>query len=260
VTTEYEPYYSNLPEAFDGFRIVVLADIHDTEFGRDNKRLISRVNDASPDIIVIAGDILNAYANRRPVEEQLERVETLIIDLTLIAPVYFINGNHEISILIGGPEALESVLGEHGVRVLKDEYVILGADDSNILLIGIDAIRGWRKKQLDLVSGLRETDRSTILIVLEHSNDSLQVYGEIGVDLILCGHAHGGIIRLPFTDGLIGQNRDFLPIYTSGVYTIGDTKMLVSRGLGTTATMPRLLNNPQIAVAVLRSEKNIEKW
>ena len=78
VTTEYELSFSNLPDLFDGFRIVVLADIHDTEFGKDNERLISRVRDADPDIIVIAGDLLNAYFNRRPIEKQLERAIPLI--------------------------------------------------------------------------------------------------------------------------------------------------------------------------------------
>jgi len=258
VTSEYEIYFPNLPEPFDGFRIVLLADIHDTEFGRENERLISQVNDASPDIIVIAGDILSAYANRRPMEKQLARVETLVSGLKLIAPVYFINGNHEISRLFGRTETLESVLEEHGVRVLKNEYEVLGPDDSNILLIGIDASHSIPALKTKYVTNRRELEGTDFVIMIEHRNDTLQLYSEIGVELILCGHAHGGVIRLPLIGGVIGPDRDLFPEYSDGVYTMGDTKMLVSRGLGKTGIWPRFLNNPQIAVAVLRSDKNIE--
>ena len=259
VSTEYELYYSNLPEPFDGFRIVLLADIHDTEFGKDNKRLISSVNDANPDIIVIAGDLLNAYFTRRPVEEQLERVEPLINGLTAIAPVYFVTGNHENSEVIGSPDALLTMLEESGINVMRNEYMKLTSDDKTIILVGIDANRGAEGFRWPgtLVKEIYSADSDAFIIILEHRNNFLQFYSDLGVDLLLSGHAHGGLIRLPFTDGIIGPNRDFMPTYTSGVYTMGDTKLLVTRGLGTTAIWPRFLNNPHIAVAVLRSEEDI---
>jgi len=258
VTTEYEIYFSNLPEPFDGFRIVLLADIHDTQFGKDNDRLISRVNDASPDIIVIAGDLINAYFNHRPIEKQLERAVALVVKLNMIAPVYFVTGNHEISDVFGGSEALESVLEEQGVRVLKSDYETIGSDSSNIILAGIDANKGNLTKKTEFITKLSRDEKGSFILLIEHRNDSLQLCSENGIDLILSGHAHGGVIRLPFIGGVIGPDRDLFPEYSDGVYTLGDTTMLVSRGLGRTAIWPRFLNNPQIAVAVLRSEKNTE--
>jgi len=259
VTTEYELYFSNLPDSFDGFRIVVLADVHDTEFGRDNERLISRVRDADPDIIVIAGDLLNAYFNRRPIEKQLERAIPLINGLTPIAPVFFVTGNHENSEVIGDPDALLTMLEESGVNVLRNEFTKLTSDDKTIILVGIDTSRGAEgfRWPSTLVKEIYRAESDVFLMILEHRNDILPFYSDLGVDLILSGHAHGGIIRLPFTDGVIGPDRDFLPTFTSGVYTMDDTKMLVSRGLGATAIWPRFLNNPHIAVAVLRSEEDI---
>ena len=124
VTTEYELFYPNLPASFDGFRIVVLADIHAVEFGRDNVRLIAEVEAAKPDIIAIAGDFIH-YSRLLDIETQLERAETLIKGLTPIAPIYYITGNHEWDRRIGGPWSLISMLEEHGVNVLRNRYTRL---------------------------------------------------------------------------------------------------------------------------------------
>ena len=255
VTTEYELYYSNLPDSFDGFRIVLLADVHDTEFGRDNKRLISRVHDANPDIIAISGDLLNAYGNSRAFTEQLKLAESLIIRLTPVAPVYFVTGNHEMNFSDSELEDLFLMLDIHGVHLLRNEYTLLNSNGESIFLVGIDGKTGSvAERDANLfIEEIFTTTGDNFVLMLKHSNHYLSLYSEVGVDLILSGHSHGGIVRLPFTDGLLGQQRDWFPKYTNGVYTLDDTTMLVSRGLGNATGMLRFLNNPHIAVAVLRS-------
>jgi len=252
VTTEYELYYANLPEAFDGFRILVLADIHAAEYGENNERLISYVEEASPDIIAIAGDFIDSYG-RLGMEEQLEVAETLVRGLVPIAPVYYITGNHEWD--GGGVWALLSMLGEHGVHVLRNTYTLIERGGQTIILAGTDDPNGpaGMITPRRFVEGIIEAHGGEFIVMLEHRNNNLQLYSELGVDLVLCGHAHGGIVRLPFTDGLIGPQRDWFPTHTDGLYTMGDTKMVVSRGLGNHIGLPRFLNNPHIVVAVLRS-------
>ena len=251
-TTEYELRYANLPEQFDGYRIVVLSDIHATEFGRDNGRLLAKVAQARPDIIVIAGDLTD-YNEKKPIEEQIAIAETLVTGLAPIAPVYYITGNHEWDRRIDGPRALLQMLEEKDVRVLRNAYALLEEGAASIILAGTDDPNGPADmtKPDEFVGRIREAEGDGFIVMLEHRNNNLELYGGLGVDLVLCGHAHGGVIRLPFTDGIIGPQRDWFPTHTSGVYSMGNTKMLVSRGLGNSWGIPRFLNNPQIVVAVL---------
>jgi len=254
VTTEYDLSYSNLPDSFDGFRILALSDIHAAEFGKNNERLISKVKAAKPDIIAVLGDFID-NSKTPPIDKQLEIAQTLITGLTPIAPVYYITGNHEWD--SGGIWPLLSMLEEHGVKILRNKYTQLNAGGESIILAGTDDPNGPADmiKPADFVKKIYAAEGECFVVMLEHRNNNLDLYSGLGVDLVLCGHAHGGIIRLPFTDGLIGPQRDWLPTHTSGVYKVGDTNMIVSRGIGNHTGYPRFLNNPQIVVTTLRCKK-----
>jgi len=255
VTTEYEMHFDNLPAGFDGFRIVVLSDIHAAVFGENNERLISMVADAEPDIIAITGDFIDKYG-RLNREEQLQVADNIVRNIIPIAPVYYITGNHEWE---GGADALIwpllEILREHDVYVLRNRFTRLHRGDDMIVLAGTDDPNGPADMMTptELVERIREAEPDAFVVMLEHRNYNLELYSRLGVELVLSGHSHGGYIRLPFTDGLLGTQRDWFPSYTSGVYTRGDTKMLVSRGIGNHLPIPRFLNNPEIVVAILRT-------
>ena len=252
VTTEYELKYSNLPAGFDGFRIVVLSDIHAAVFGDNNERLISKVREAKPNIIAITGDFTDG-SGKVAIEAQLKIAETLIAGLLPIAPVYYITGNHEWD--NGGIRELLKLLDEYNVGVLRNGYTRIYSGSGSIILAGTDDRNGPADmiRPDEFVAKIREAEGEGFLLMLEHRNSNLELYSELGVDLVLCGHAHGGIIRLPFTDGIIGPQRDMFPTYTNGVYSMGGTNMVVSRGIGNHTGFPRFLNNPHIVVAVLNS-------
>ncbi|MCL2366537.1 MAG: metallophosphoesterase [Oscillospiraceae bacterium] len=252
VKTEYELFFPNLPESFDGFRIVILADVHAAVFGEDNERLISMVEDARPDIIAIAGDFVDNYG-RLGREAQLAVAENILIDITPIAPVYYVTGNHEWEDGLIWP--FLDILNEHGVYVLRNRFVHLFRGDDMIILAGTDDPNGPADmiRPEELVRRIQYAVPDTFTVMLEHRNHNLGLYSALGVDLVLSGHTHGGYIRLPFTDGLLGTNRDWFPSYTSGLYTQGGTKMLVSRGIGNHLFIPRFLNNPEVVVAILRT-------
>jgi len=256
VTKEYELSYDNLPGEFDGFRIVLLADLHGAEHGKDNERLVEQIKDANPDIIAIAGDLIDQYQSNRFVEEQIETALILVQQLVRIAPVYYVTGNHEWDSGIDKAkrEQLFAMLEENGVDVLRNKYRRLTIGDDSIILVGIDDPGGPADmiKPDDFINDILESENPDFLIVMNHRNNRLQMFNELGVDLVLSGHAHGGMVRLPFTDGLIGPQYDLFPTYTRGVYSRGGTNMVVTPGLGNHFGWTRFLNNPQVVVVELQ--------
>jgi len=257
VTTEYEIYYENLPDAFDGYRIVLLADLHGAEHGEDNQRLVDAVRAANPDIITIAGDLIDRFQPGKPVERQIEIAQTLVHRLVRIAPVYYVTGNHEWDrdISRAEREQLFTMLTENDVTVLRNQHRRLAIGSDSIILAGVEDPGGPADmiKPKDFVDNVIQRENPDFLIVLNHRNNS-PLFGEPGVDLILSGHAHGGMVRLPFTDGLIGAQYEIFPTYTRGVYTRGETKMVVTAGLGNHFGWTRFLNNPQVVVVELKVE------
>ena len=251
VTTEYEIGFTNLPTGFDGYRIIVLSDIHAAQYGENNAKLLSMVIEAQPDIIAITGDLIDG--NKEPLpEEQLKIAETLALELTRVAPVYYITGNHDWD--SGIIRTLLPLLTGCGVDVLRNTYTTLESGGDRIILAGVDDPNGPADmiKPDELIGRIRKGAIDDFIVLLEHRNYNLSRNSELGIDLVISGHAHGGIIRLPFTDGLFGSQRDLFPTYTNGVYSMGGTKALVSRGVGNHTGLPRFLNNSEIVVAILR--------
>ena len=245
VTDEYEVSFDDLPGGFDGYRIVQVSDLHARRFGEGNRRLIEAVLTADPDIIAVTGDLIDS-------DDQGEAAREILGALAPIAPTYYVTGNHEWD--SGGLDELWGILDECGVTELRNEYVLLEENGASIVLAGAEDPGGPRDMETpeELVSAIRRLEgEDSFIVMLNHRNDRLERYAALGVQLVLSGHAHGGLIRLPFTDGLIGPGRDLFPDYTAGIYTSGDTVMVVSRGFGGPA---RFLNNPEIAVTVLRTK------
>lgn len=248
VTREYHLSFAELPEGFDGFRIVQLSDVHGAVYGQDNERLLRAVSEARPDMIVLTGDLADA-------ETDLAETKQLVEALAALAPVYYVSGNHEWS--SGLLEELSSLFQRHGVRYLRNEYLPLEANGDRIILAGVEDPNGWKdmEKPDELADRLRGEYPEDFVLLLGHRNDWLKKYPKLPVELILCGHAHGGIIRLPGVGGVLGTGFVLFPEHTAGVYAGETYQLLVSRGLGnSTIRIPRLLNNPELVVAVLEAE------
>ncbi len=247
VEDTYTVANGRLPEGFSGFRVVQLSDLHTTRFGENNSKLFEMVRGQAPDIIAVTGDLIDE-------ERDEDYVRELMTGLTQIAPVYYVTGNHEWA--SGWVRDLFSILEECGVNVLRNKYVVLERNGDTIVLAGVDDPNGPydMKTPRELVSEIREEMGDPYILMLAHRNDEIDMWSELGVDAVLCGHAHGGLIRLPFTEGLIAPGREFFPTYTSGIYRQGGTQMLVSRGLGNTSFSLRLFNNPQVVTAVFERE------
>jgi predicted MPP superfamily phosphohydrolase len=246
VTDEYTLSFENLPSGFDGFRIVQLSDLHGAVYGKDNARLVRAVRAAKPDLIALTGDFIDTA-------DDLASFSDLARSLTAIAPVYFVSGNHDWN--SGSIKALAEILRRAGVRYLQNEAVTLERSGGSILLAGVEDPNGPADmiKPDRLMERLRAEQPDSFILLLGHRNYWAERYPALPVDLILCGHGHGGVVRLPLVGGLLGTGGEFLPEYSDGVFSSGQYRMLVSRGLGGRFPLIRFLNNPEIVVLTLKS-------
>ena len=240
----YTLSFSSLPAAFSGFRIVHLSDTHGTGWLDFPDRICRRVQAAGPDIIVITGDLIES-AGQLPYADRLAR------QLCAIAPVYYVTGNHEWAAGIAG--TLTDLLEQAGVQVLHNRYEILHRPGGKMAVAGLDDPNGPADmaSPAEVLTSLRQQEGDIFTVLLSHRNTNVEELAAPPCRLLLCGHSHGGVIRLPFLGGLLGTERDFFPQYDGGLFAVGDTFVVVSRGLGSIHHLPRLFNPPEISVITL---------
>ena len=248
---EYEIVSDRIPEAFSGFRIAQVSDLHNAEFGEGNEKLIELLSQTNPDMIVITGDLIDS--RHTDIEIALEFARQAI----KLAPVYYVSGNHEAR--VHEYEDLKMGLAEAGMIVLEDQKVQITREGESITLMGIDD-PSFQEDYLfgDAVSVTssalselqNESDRYTVL--LAHRPEVFESYVDAGVNLVFSGHAHGGQFRLPFIGGLVAPNQGFFPEYDAGLVSEGSTTMIVSRGVGNSIIPIRFNNRPEIVVAELK--------
>lgn len=243
----FDPVFSDLPEGFDGCRIVVISDLHGAEFGENNADLAQTIAEQNPEYILCLGDLEDRY--RGPAAGYAASVaETL----SAIAPTYYVTGNHEWA--IGEVPALKETLSAHGVTVLSNQFLTLERNGDTMVLAGIDDPNGYadQKSPETVAAEVYAAHGDPFWMLMAHRNDHFAgQYSLLGADLVLSGHGHGGIIRLPFTDGLLSTDRTFFPSYTAGLYEENGSCLFVTRGLGNSGPSFRLFNRPEVAVLTL---------
>lgn len=235
-----------IPTAFDGLRITLLTDLHGTQFGSDSETLLRAVRDSAPDLIAISGDLADEVTDRT-------MLDPLLTGLSAIAPTCYVTGNHEW--VRDDTEALLQQIAACGVTVLRNDYLTLERDGQILILAGAEDPNGYEDMETPdaFVSRIRqETGGDSYIVMLSHRNNTLTQWSSLDVDLVLAGHGHGGVIRLPFIGGLLGVDRRFFPKDCEGLYTQGRTTLAVSRGLGGA----RLWNRPHLPTVVLQAAKD----
>lgn len=244
-----------IPAAFDGFVLCQVSDVHNEARGEGNAALLRALREAAPDLICITGDFLDS--RRTDLDFALE----LAGQLAEIAPAVYVTGNHEARRM--DLSALEAGLAARGVRVLRDDWMPLARGGEEIALLGLDDPGFAAREDWTLAEGLDQTQArlSALLaqagdrfsLVLSHRPELLPAYAEAGADLVLSGHAHGGQVRLPGIGGLFAPGQGILPRLTSGVHARGETRLVVSRGLGNSSFPLRVFNPPEIVTVTLRA-------
>lgn len=241
--------YTNtkIPQAFEGYTIVHISDLHNKAFGNNQEHILKKIQDVSPHIIVITGDLID----RR--KYNLDIAMVFINGAMEIAPVYYVSGNHEA--WSGDYENIRQRLQSAGVQILDNHKVELVKDGGMIEILGLSDPDFLTSNYTDgtNTSNLKEklldmSDDSTFQILLSHRPELFDFYVNENIDLIFTGHAHGGQVRLPFVGGLVAPDQGLFPKYTNGAYRNKDSTLIVSRGLGNSIIPVRIFNRPEIVV------------
>lgn len=259
--TKYTISNEKIPEEFNGFKIVQLSDFHSKGYRNTTEDIISKVKDINPDIIVMTGDMVSWDM------EDIDEVKVLIKSLVELYPIYYIDGNHEhlAEILRPGKYvAFIEFMKELGVTTIKNDYIEIYKGDKSINLYGInlplDGATGLYVNKFQLEKNyvektLPEANEEKFNILLAHTPTFIKQYSKWGADLVLAGHMHGGIARIPFTNiGLLSPGRTILPRYAAGKFKVKSSTMIVNRGIGTSSFKLRIFNNPEITVITLKSK------
>lgn len=248
--TRYSVENERLPAVFDHYKIAVVSDLHNAELGEDNKRLVSAIEKEKPDMIAITGDLVDSGRT------DIGVAENLIRQLAMTAPCYYVTGNHEA--WIGEQyQKLEKILLNEGVVILHDQSVSMTKNDETIQIVGLDdpdfTDRDSSIQESMLERKLEEMELTgEFCILLSHRPEVFNAYVAENIDLVLCGHAHGGQFRILGVGGLVAPNQGLLPKYDAGEYSENNTTMIVSRGIGNSVIPVRINNRPEIVVVELR--------
>ncbi len=228
----------------DDLKVMHLSDLHNKIIENPFSSFSSKIKKNKPDIILITGDVITS--NR---DESLKYIEYLKRCFEGI-PVFYVNGNHEYSDY-AFLNVFNKKMKEYGfvcldgigktISVRGKRIYLAGLRDPNSYEVNIESMISKRIQEL-------ESDEKVYKILLSHRAEYTPIYNESNFDLILCGHAHGGVIGIPFTNrGLYATGEGFFPKYVKGLHK----KTYISRGLGGSRFFTRLFNHPQISLITI---------
>lgn len=229
-------------------RFILLSDLHNHIYGKDNQAVIDEIRKAKPDFVIVAGDLVTSKER-----ESTKPGEDLVNAISKEVPVYYAMGNHETKIRTFSSfgdtfkKMMRSIKHDQ-MHVLINESVEL--KEYNIKITGLELPRYYYSKfrirdfsAKKIVEMVGEPDASMCNFLIAHNPDYFQYYVDWGADLVLSGHVHGGIMRLPVLGGVISPAYVLFPEYDGGIFHHGKSTMLLGRGMGT-HTLPFRFFNP----------------
>lgn len=219
-------------------RFALISDLHSSVYGSGQSQLIEAVNAHKADAVLYAGDIFDSRQDN-------ERAKELLKGLSAY-PSWFVTGNHEMKYTDG--DMNRATVRSFGISVLQGTQEIAVLNGQRIAFCGVDDSYDSEEEFERQIEEIGSPTTQDYRIFLLHNPEKTSVYGRVKADLLVCGHVHGGQWRLPFFNrGLVSPRRRLFPKYCSGLYRVGDTDLVVSRGLSKTSTkIPRIFNRPEI--------------
>lgn len=238
-----------LPKLSKDCRFVMLSDLHNKVYGKDNEAILKSIREANPDFVVFVGDLVTSHVN-----ESMEAGIRLMNAISKEYKVYYSMGNHETKIRTHRDdfgnrfEELMQQIEHPNVTVLQDTHCVI--PEYQICMTGLELERTFfarfKKKQMPIghvETHIGKIDESYCNILLAHNPDYFEEYAEWGADLVLSGHVHGGIMRLPIIGGVISPAYTLFPKYDGGIFRKKQATMLLGRGMGA-HTIPLRFFNP----------------
>lgn len=242
-------------------RAVVLADLHNKRYGRENERLLEAIRGQKPDFILVAGDLVTAKPRK-----SLEPAIQLLKELARDYPIYYGNGNHEYRMKLYpktyGDMASRygQALEELGIDPLVNNRMVLTEYGIAVcgVEIGRELYRRFRIPEMPedyMTRMLGQSPEDLYTVLLAHNPDYFPQYAAWGADLVLSGHVHGGVVRIPFLNrGVVSPGLRLFPKYDGGIFKEGKSTMVLSRGLGMHTIYIRLFNPAELWVVEFEPE------
>lgn len=282
VSSDYIIHTDKLGEDLQGLSFILLADLHNRSFGQDNKRLVKKIAEHKPDFIIIAGDLVT---KRKPCYPS--KAYDLIKELSEYYPIYYALGNHE-QYFEDLAQTLKSVainedaykndsalyeswniykvrLKQLGVHLLDNRSITLQYNNSKVTVTGLslptefyERVKSRELHEDVIKSFIGIKDNLGYQLLIAHNPIYFTAYERWKADLTVSGHVHGGLIRLPIVGGVLSPQVMFFPKYDAGKYKLGESYMIVSRGLGSHSFMPRFLNPPELVhIRLINNRKEV---
>lgn len=241
-------------------KIVMLSDLHNKSFGKNNEKLMEAIDNEAPDMIVIAGDM---YTSEKG--EDNSKTAEFVCRLAKKYPVYYGNGNHEHKTKVNTDvfgdiyQSYAMRLKQAGVVMLENERITLPAYNMDIYGIEIDREYYGKFKKLTMPVSypeelLGKTLKERFTLLIAHNPDYFETYVKWGADLTVSGHIHGGLMILPLLGGVIAPSLRLFPKYDGGEFNEGNSTMILGRGLGTHTLPIRIFNPGELVVIRLRQK------
>lgn len=257
VVTNINIKNKKIPEGFNGFKILHLSDLHSKSFGEKNIKLINKINELKPNIIVMTGDMVNCN------DTNYDNFFNLAKAISEKYKTYYIVGNHEQSMNDEDKQVIFDFLKANKIEILDNEKTIIESSGDTINLYGSWCnLRYYSSKYaeekydftpevMNKIMENAEIEEDKYNILLAHNPNFIESYAKWGADLTLSGHIHGGMVRLPYLGGVFSPDTVLFPKYTSGLYEVEGKKLIVSRGLGRGVRGFRFFNRPEMVLITL---------
>lgn len=250
-----------LPKLSRECKFVLMSDLHNKVYGNQNDKVIDAIRKINPDFIILAGDLVTSK-----VKEDMTPGIELVNALSQKYKIYYGLGNHESRMRMETEDfgdkydRLIKAVSGNNVQVLRNASVNL--PDYNIRMTGLeldlDYFAHFRiKKMRDgyLQEMLPECDQRKCNLLIAHNPVYFEEYARWGAQLVLSGHVHGGIMRLPFLGGVIAPSYKVFPKYDGGVFRNGKAVMLLGRGMGSHTIPLRFFNPAELYEVVLKPQE-----
>lgn len=230
------------------YHFVVLSDLHDKAFGHQNKKLLAAIDKIKPEAVYIAGDMITALPGR-----QFDDTIAFLKSLSEKYPVYYGSGNHEYRMRINTEKygnmssEYEEKIRNMGIVRLYTGSTVSHRKDVKVYGLEIDRMyyRKWKMPKMPVdytLQKIGKAEQDCFTILLAHNPEFFDNYAKSGVDLVLSGHVHGGVAKIPFFGGVISPKFRLFPKYDGGLFVKNKTTMILSRGLGCHTIPVRFLN------------------
>ncbi|MBO5473200.1 MAG: metallophosphoesterase [Lachnospiraceae bacterium] len=258
VTVEYEIVCDKLTRPC---RLVLLSDLHNKSFGKENEKLLKAIDGISPDAVLVAGDMLTASGNK-----EYGTALALMKRLASRYRIYYGMGNHEYRLKLYPDQYGETYeeymagLKEAGIAPLVNESIYLPEYNLSVCGVEIDRRYYQRLRRYPMDSGylagvLGQPETASCQLLIAHNPEYFEEYAAWGADVVVSGHVHGGIMKLPFLGGVLSPGLTLFPRYDGGRFEKGRTTMILSRGLGTHTVPLRIFNPGELVVIHLKPGK-----